>query len=107
MHGRDRKASPAGERAPEPGAALVRRVPGPPAGRASYLPFWPMPRREQRGLGRCGLWEELWAAADSSWTDLLGSGESSAEDWQALARRGGFPLPAAPMKKPAETGVWF
>src|SRR3990172_6669976 len=64
------------------------------AGRASYLTLWPMTRREQRGLGRCGLWEELWAAADSSWLDLLGSDESSAEDWQALARRGGFPVPS-------------
>jgi hypothetical protein len=27
------------------------------AGRASYLTLWPMTRREQLGLGRCGLWE--------------------------------------------------
>ena len=86
---------------------LMRQVSESLAGRASYLTLWPMTRREQRGLGRCGLWEELWAAADSSWTDLLGSGESSAEDWQALARRGGFPIPAVHMKTPAERAVWF
>ena len=77
------------------------------AGRASYLTLWPMTRREQRGLGRFGLWEELWAAADSSLTDLLDSGVSDAEDWRALARRGGFPIPAVHLKSPKDRTVWF
>jgi predicted AAA+ superfamily ATPase len=38
---------------------LMRRVSESLAGRASYLTLWPMTRREQRGLGRCGMWEEL------------------------------------------------
>ncbi|MGH7427935.1 MAG: ATP-binding protein, partial [Candidatus Methylomirabilaceae bacterium] len=37
---------------------LMRHVSESPAGRASYLTLWPMTRREQRGLGRCGVWEE-------------------------------------------------
>ena len=86
---------------------LMRQVSESLAGRASYLTLWPMTRREQRGLGRCGLWEELCETADSSWPDLLGSDESSAEDWRALARRGGFPIPAVHMKTPAERAVWF
>jgi predicted AAA+ superfamily ATPase len=38
---------------------LMRGVSESLAGRASYLTLWPMARREQRGLGRYGLWEEL------------------------------------------------
>ena len=38
---------------------LMRQVSESLAGRASYLTLWPMTRREQHGLGRCGRWEEL------------------------------------------------
>lgn len=38
---------------------LMQEVSESLAGRASYLTLWPMTRREQLGLGRCGLWEEL------------------------------------------------
>ena len=42
------------------------------AGRgASYLTLWPMTRREQRGLGRCGVWNELLSASDGDWKELL------------------------------------
>src|SRR5512134_3241772 len=50
---------------------LMRQVSESLAGRASYLTLWPMTRREQRGLGRCGLWEDLLAADDTAWLDLL------------------------------------
>jgi len=46
---------------------LMRRVSESLAGRASYLTLWPMTRREQRGEGRGGLWEELLAARDEKW----------------------------------------
>jgi uncharacterized protein len=36
---------------------LMQRVSESLAGRASYLTLWPMTRREQLGLGRCGLWD--------------------------------------------------
>jgi len=38
---------------------LMRQVSESLAGRASYLTLWPMTRREQRGEGRGGFWEEL------------------------------------------------
>jgi predicted AAA+ superfamily ATPase len=52
------------------------------AGRASYLTLWPMTRREQLSLGRCGLWEELVTANDDQWPDLLRADTSGQEDWR-------------------------
>src|SRR5690348_10918045 len=84
---------------------LMRQVSESLAGRASYLTLWPMTRREQRGQGRCGRWEELLAAPDTGWRDLLAGETDSAEDWHALARRGGFPTPAIQMKTSHERDV--
>ncbi len=53
-----------------------------------------MTRREQRGEGRCGLWDELLSAPDAKWLEVLASAPERAEDWRDLARRGGFPTPA-------------
>lgn len=86
---------------------LMRRVSESLAGRASYLTLWPMTRREQLGLGRCGLWEELVTADDAEWLDLLAADERGAEDWQALARRGGFPTPAVHLSAHADRAAWF
>ena len=86
---------------------LMQRVSESLAGRASYLTLWPMTRREQLGLGRCGLWEKLSSAEDRDWLELLRSEQSLPEDWRTLARRGGFPTPAIHMKTQAERAVWF
>src|SRR5437016_8870066 len=86
---------------------LMRGVSESLAGRASYLTLWPMVRREQRGLGRCGLWEELLGAKDSEWLDLLRADRTGHEDWIELARRGGFPTPAVHLSTVAERAVWF
>ena len=86
---------------------LMRQVSESLAGRASYLTLWPMTRREQRGLGRCGLWDELLAARDDDWRDLLAAETDMPEDWRALARHGGFPTPALELTKPTERAVWF
>jgi len=86
---------------------LMRQVSESLAGRASYLTLWPMTRREQRGLGRAGRWEELLATPDAGWRDLLAAGDDSAEDWRALASRGGFPTPAIELATPAERAIWF
>jgi hypothetical protein len=86
---------------------LMRGVSESLAGRASYLTLWPMTRREQLGLGRCGPWEELLAADASQWRDLLAADASGADDWRALARRGGFPVPALHLAKASERAVWF
>jgi uncharacterized protein len=77
------------------------------AGRASYLTLWPMTRREQQGLGRCGLWEELVAAPDREWPEVLAADGAGPEDWKGLARRGGFPTPAVQMTAATDRAVWF
>ena len=66
-----------------------------------------MTRREQLGQGRCGLWEELLAADECEWIDLLREARTEREDWKALARRGGFPVPAVHMRTQAERTTWF
>lgn len=45
---------------------LMQEVSESLAGRASWLQLWPMTRREQRGLGSAGRWEELLAASEKS-----------------------------------------
>lgn len=86
---------------------LMRQVSESLAGRASYLTLWPMTRREQRGLGRCGRWDELLASPDANWRDLLAAGEDRAEDWRVLVRHGGFPTPALALSETAERRIWF
>ena len=86
---------------------LMRGVSESLAGRASYLTLWPMTRREQRGLGHCGLWEELIAVEDTDWINRLRKDSAAVEDWRALARRGGFPIPAVHMTTAADRAVWF
>jgi predicted AAA+ superfamily ATPase len=86
---------------------LMRGVSESLAGRSSHLTLWPMSRREQLGLGRCGLWEELIAAKDADWRDLLHDDATDSEDWRALARRGGFPTPAVHMRTAADRALWF
>ena len=86
---------------------LMRQVSESLAGRASYLTLWPMTRREQRGEGRCGLWDEILDARDEDWLDLLSAQSSEAEDWRALAHRGGFPTPAVHLDSARERSVWF
>ena len=86
---------------------LMRRVSESLAGRASYLTLWPMTRREQRGLGRGGIWEELLGARDAEWLDVLAEQPAEPEDWRALALRGGFPLPSVHLETAGERTVWF
>src|SRR5438034_2050666 len=86
---------------------LMRQVSESLAGRASYLTLWPMTRREQRGLGRCGLWEELLGARDGDWLDLVAVQPDEPEDWRVLAHRGGFPTPAVHLETAEERAIWF
>jgi len=86
---------------------LMKQVSESPAGRASYLTLWPMTRREQKGLGRCGLWDELLDTSDEDWRDVLEAQPDEPEDWRALARRGGFPTPAVHLKTAPERAIWF
>jgi predicted AAA+ superfamily ATPase len=86
---------------------LMRQVSESLAGRASYLTLWPLTRREQRGLGTCGRWDELLATPDADWRDLLAGGPDLPEDWRALARRGGYPTPALELTTAADRRIWF
>lgn len=86
---------------------LMRQVSESLAGRASYLTLWPMTRREQQGLGRGGVWNELLEADAEGWLDLLAADGAEPEDWKALARRGGFPTPAVHLHSDHERAIWF
>ncbi len=86
---------------------LLERVSESLAGRASYLTLWPMSRREQRGDGRCGRWDDLLASDDDAWPDLLATNPDAREDWRALARRGGFPTPALELPDDPTRAIWF
>ena len=86
---------------------VMRRVSETLAGRASYLTLWPMTRREQQGLGRCGIWDDLLAAPGERWPELVADQPQQREDWRALARRGGFPTPALHLASSHDRAVWF
>lgn len=86
---------------------LMRRVAESLAGRATYLTLWPMTRREQKGQGRCGRWDELLDSREEKWRELLTAAPDEREDWRALARRGGFPTPAVEMATSRERAIWF
>lgn len=86
---------------------LMNRVSESLAGRASYLTLWPMTRREQMGLGRNGLWNEIVETKDENWKELIEDQTIDREDWRSLARRGGFPTPAVHLKTDEERKIWF
>ncbi|MCY4012655.1 MAG: ATP-binding protein [Gammaproteobacteria bacterium] len=87
--------------------ASMARVSESLAGRASYLTLWPMTRREQRGLGRTGCWDELLSADDRDWPDVLIGQPGYRDDWREVARRGGFPDPAVHLANEEERAIWF
>lgn len=86
---------------------LLRRVSESLAGRATYFTLEPLTRRERMGLGRAGIWEELFKTADEDWPDLLRSQEVEASDWRALAREGGYPVPAHQLGDGEARARWF
>lgn len=70
---------------------LLKNVSESLAGRARYLTLWPMTRREQAGLGACGIWSTLLAQPRADWPALLQEQTTPHEAWQSLASRGGYP----------------
>jgi predicted AAA+ superfamily ATPase len=66
-----------------------------------------MTRLEQRGQGRGGIWNELFRARDEEWIDLVTAQPDEPEDWRALARRGGFPVPSIHLRTAQERAIWF
>jgi hypothetical protein len=86
---------------------LMHQVSETLAGRATYLTLWPMTRREQLGLGRAGIWQELLEASDARWPDVVAAQAVAPEDWRALARRGGYPVPALDLSSDHSRATWF
>lgn len=86
---------------------LMHRVSESLAGRASYVTLWPMTQREQRGLGRGGVWEELLETRHEEWLDLVAAQPGGPEDWRETARRGGFPLPTLQLGTDHDRAIWF
>ena len=86
---------------------LMRRVSESLAGRATYLTLWPMTRREQLGLGQCGIWEKLLEVPDRDWLDVVAAHGGEPEDWRTWARSGGFPFPAVHLRTPEERAIWY
>jgi hypothetical protein len=77
------------------------------AGRAGYLALAALTRREQLGLGAAGVWTELLSLPTAEWPDLLHAQSAPPEPWQALARRGGYPVPALELEGPEQRSDWF
>src|SRR5437867_7584261 len=86
---------------------LIHQVSETLAGRATYLTLWPMTRREQIGMGRGGIWQELLDAKDDEWPDVVAAQRIAPEDWRALARRGGYPVPALELHSDDSRATWF
>jgi len=86
---------------------LMRRVSETLAGRATYLALWPMTRREQLGMGRGGIWQELIDSKDEDWPEVVLAQPVDHEDWKALARRGGYPVPALELRTREARATWF
>jgi len=77
------------------------------AGRAVYLPLWPLTRRERLGHGRAGIWSELLQTPAREWLDLLGAIGGEVEDWRQAVALGGFPVPAHQLRAQEERELWF
>ena len=73
---------------------LMQRVSESLAGRARYLTLWPLTRREQLGLGACGIWSEIFTQDQHRWPDIAHAQTTAFESWQELAVRGGYPQAA-------------
>ena len=86
---------------------LMQRVAESLAGRASYLTLWPLARRERLGLGVCGRWAELFDAPRKEWRRLVSRPDAPEEDWETLARIGGYPTPALALDTREARALWF
>ena len=86
---------------------LMKQISESLAGRASYLNLWPMTRREQLGMGQCGIWDVLLDSADADWPAVALAQQAPAEDWRTFALRGGLPYPAVHMREATPRAIWF
>lgn len=87
--------------------ALVRGVSESLAGRAGYVTVLPLTRREQLGLGAAGRWGEFLRTPVSEWYDIARADDAPAEEWAALAERGGYPRAAHHLRSATARAAWF
>ena len=86
---------------------LMQRVSESLAGRATYVPLWPLTRRERNGLGTAGIWSQLLSASTEDWFDLVRSQPDDVVDWRLEARRSGYPTPGLELAGDDAGSLWF
>lgn len=87
---------------------LMKRISETLAGRATYVTLWPFTVGEKRGEGRTGRWEEILATPVEKWRELFSDdGDRLPVDWDAEARRGGYPVPSLHLETPSQRAIWF
>jgi uncharacterized protein len=86
---------------------LMHQVSESLAGRAIYFTLMPFTRRERLGMGRCGLWSELFSVGDQEWPGIISSQDVPREDWKELVGIGGYPVPATQMPDAEGRELWF
>jgi predicted AAA+ superfamily ATPase len=86
---------------------LLDRISESLAGRAAYVPLWPLTRGELRGHGFAGAWRALLDAPSESWPDILRARSGEPEDWRECVGHGGYPTPAHEMDADEARDVWF
>lgn len=86
---------------------LMRQVSESLAGRAGYVTLHPLTPSETDGHGQSGIWGDLLGEAEADWLDLVASRPERPRAWRALARRGGFPVPALHLATDEARADWF
>lgn len=86
---------------------LMRGVSESLAGRAGYLTLWPLSRREVKGLGVAGRWQELFDHPVEEWAERLSRADAGASDFRDDARRGGYPVPAIELASAEDREIWL
>jgi len=86
---------------------LMQRVSESLAGRALYLTLWPMTRREQLARATAGHWSVFFETRPPEWPEVLREIPGPAADWEAFARRGGYPVPACHIAEQRARRDWF
>lgn len=86
---------------------LMKRVGESLAGRAAYLTLMPMTRRETLGSPSAGIWGDLFTLPPDEWPRLIANQKAAQDNWESLARRSGYPVPALHMQESKDRAAWY
>ena len=87
---------------------LMRKVSESLTGRAVYLTLWPLSPAERAGLGRAGRWTLFFDEPPGRWREAVTALEVEiGESWEALVRRGGYPVPGYQIDGAEARAQWF